>query len=42
MLVLNDPSVSAEAMRSLPMTTMTDEVGIGYVNQWLHKPFMYE
>ena len=29
-------------MWSLPITNMTDEFGIGYVNQWLHKLFVYE
>ena len=29
-------------MRSLPITTMTDEFGVGYVNPWFHKPFAYE
>ena len=32
----------SEATRSLQITTMINEFGIGYVRRWLHKPFAYE
>ena len=31
-----------EAVQSLPITTMTNECGIGYVSRWLQKPLAYE